>query len=387
MTKTTKQKKRSTSAAAAVKKIAGLVWAQPSEGGECTDALLEQMEQVVPVLVQRLSQQNDPSATEAFFALEAMVMRCLNPDRAEDSQQLSALLLQNLSSAPDTYSRHQLIRFIGMIGEREAATALQPWLDQAEDFEVTLLALRNIGNNPAFENISQKLLRSKGREFFALAIALGDWELNGVLQEKLLRRHLPTARQEELPALWKACAKCQELWIAPDLLKALQGPSKVLAGAARAALHTLLTGLGGWEAIELAQEFYVCDQSPIALQTWFQCCSHELTDDCFDAILDATLSDNLPLRETALELLDYASSSGVDIEQLINFASHIADEETKAAMVRMFGRHGDLVARPFVMSLLRDKSQTVRLAALEAAAALQGHLPSASLQFLLAVGK
>ncbi|NLF92464.1 MAG: HEAT repeat domain-containing protein [Oligosphaeraceae bacterium] len=373
--------------AAAVENIAGLIWALPAEGGENADALLSQMEQTVPALVQRLSQQNDPPATLAFFALEAMVMRCLNPDRSEDSLRLSALLLQNLSSAPDTYSRQQLIRFVGMIGEREAAAALQPWLDHPEDFEVTLLALRNIGNNPAFENISQKLLRSQGREFFALAIALGDWELSGVLQEELLRRHLPTVQPEELPALWKACAKCKELWIAPDLLQALQEPSKVLAGAARAALHTLLTSLGGWETIELAQKFYACDHSPIALRTWFQCCSHELTDDCFDAILAATLSDNLPLRETALELLDFASSNGVDIEQLIDFATHINHEETKAAMVRMFGRHGDPVARPFVMALIHDKSQTVRLAALEAARDLQGHLPSASLQFLLAVGK
>ncbi len=386
MTNTPKKSKQKTTASS-LDKVSALIWAQSSEGREIADSLLSQMVQSVPELVNRLSEQNDDAATQAFFALEAMVMYCLNPDRYEDSINLANALLKSLPEAPDNYSRNQLIRFIGLIGEREAAAALQPWLDNQDSFEATLLALRHIGNNPAFENISQKMLQSSGREFFALAIALGDWELNGVLKEELLREHLRTAQPNELPGIWMACAKCKEIWLAPDLLKALKGPAKVLAGAARSALHTLLTKLGGWENIDLAEKFYALDRSPIALLTWFQCCRHELTDDCFDAILAATLSDNLPLRETALEMWDYASSNGVDIEQMIDFANHITNTETKAAMIRMLGRHGDLIARPYVMSLIRDKNQAIRLAALQAAKDLQGHLPSASLQFLMAVNK
>ena len=373
--------------AAFQEQISALLWSSPDKGGKIADALLRQMASAVPLLVEQLSEENDSSATQAFFALEAMVLRCLNPESFEEGLELAELLLENLDSARDSYSRHQLIRFIGLIGADEAADALSPGLEEPEDFEVTLLALRNIGTDCAFENIVQKLLQSQGREFFALAIALGDWECNGILEEKLLRRHLPEILPEELPGLWKACAECRESWLAPDLLQALQGTSKVLAGAARAALHTLVISLENEEAIELAQKFYTQDPSPIALQTWFHCCHFDLSQNCFGAILAATQSDNLPLRESALELLNYTCHNSVEIEQLIDIIIKISHPETKAAMVRMLGRHRDLIARPFVMSLLRDESPVVRLAALEAARNLQGHLPSANLQFLLAIEK
>lgn len=358
-----------------LKQAGNLLWAEPACGHKIADELLQDAEKAVAQLLPCLSESNDEQATQAFFALEAMVMAALNPEcPPEQCRALVGELCRQLPAARDAYSRNQLIRYLGLLG-CDCVTALRPWLDKKEYFDVTLLALRHIGSLPALELISEKMADAKGSAYTALALAAADWEDADAIDPDKMRKELAKAPETELPALWNACARCGLSFVAEDLLKACKGKSKVSMAAARANLALLISKIRDWEtAVALGQQFYQVSPTAIALRTWFDACGTDITADCYEALTDAVQEAEPVLRETALELLGKASESGVESEMLVEFAGTLKSPAAKAAMLRMLGRHGKMIARPFIMACLWDKETELRQAAREAAEALQGKL-------------
>ena len=358
-----------------LKQAGNLLWAEPACGHKIADELLQDAEEVIAQLVPCLSESNDEQATQAFFALESMVMAALNPECSpEQCRALVAGLCKQLPAACDAYSRNQLIRYLGLLGY-DCVEALRPWLDNKEYFDVTLLALRHIGSLSALELISEKMADAKGSSYTALALAAADWEDAETIDPDKMCKALAKAPETELPALWNACARCGLSFVADDLLKACKGKSKVNMAAARASLALLISKIRDWEmAVSLGQQFYQVSPTAIALRCWFDACGTDITADCYEALTDAVQEAEPVLRETALELLDKASASGVETEMLVEFAGTLKSPAAKAAMVRMLGRHGKMIARPFIMACLWDKESDVRQAAREAAEALQGKL-------------
>jgi hypothetical protein len=359
----------------ALPKLDKLLWAEPANGHKTAGKLLADAGNALALLVPRLSESNDEQATQAFFALEAMVMGALNPEcPLEQYRALVAGLCQQLPAAGDAYSRNQLIRFLGLL-KYDCAEALRPWLDKKDYFAVTLLALRHIGSLPALELINAKMATAKGADYVALALAASDWAETETIDEDKMRKALAKAKESELPALWQACARCGLPFVADDLLKACKGERKAVAGAARASLALLISKIDDWEAaVALGQQFYQVSPTAIALRAWFDACEADITVDCYEALTDAVKEADPVLRETAVELLGKASSNDVETEMLIEFAGTLKSSSAKAAMLRMLGKHGKMIARPFVMACLWDKEPEVRQAAQEAAEALQGKL-------------
>ena len=358
-----------------LKQAGNLLWAEPACGHKIADELLQDAEEVIAQLVPCLSESNDEQATQAFFALESMVMSALNPECSpEQCRTLVAGLCKQLPAACDAYSRNQLIRYLGLLGY-DCVEALRPWLDNKEYFDVTLLALRHIGSLSALELISEKMADAKGSSYTALALAAADWEDAETIDPDKMCKALAKAPETELPALWNACARCGLSFVADDLLKACKGKSKVNMAAARASLALLISKIRDWEmAVSLGQQFYQVSPTAVALRCWFDACGTDITADCYEALTDAVQEAEPVLRETALELLDKASVSGVETEMLVEFSGTLKSPAAKAAMVRMLGRHGKMIARPFIMACLWDKEPDVRQAAREAAEALQGKL-------------
>ncbi len=359
----------------ALPKIDALLWAEPAKGHKIAAKLLADAENVLAQLAPRLSESNDEQATQAFFALEAMLMSALDPECPPDQcKALMTGLCQQLPSVADAYSRNQLIRFLGLLGY-DCVEALRPWLDKKEYFDVTLLALRHIGNLSALELISEKMVAAKGAEYVALALAAADWEEAEAIDEDKMRKALAKAPESDLPALWQACARCGLGFIADDLLKACKGKKKVLAGAARASLSLLISKIGDWEtAMACGQQFYQSIPCAASLRCWYDACRSDITADCYVALANAVEEGEPVLRETAVELLGKASYNDVAIEILIEFTATLKSPSAKAAMLRMLGKHGKIIARPFIMACLWDKEAEVRQAAKEAAESLQGKL-------------
>ncbi len=355
--------------------MGNLLWAEPACGHKIAEELLQDAETAVAQLVPCLSESNDDAATQAFFALEALVMSALNPEcPPEQCRALVAGLSKQLPVARDACSRNQLIRYLGMLGY-DCVEALRPWLDKKEYFDVTLLAMRHIGSLPALELIAEKMADAKGSAYTALALAAADWEEADAIDPDKMRKALDKAPETELPALWNACARCGLSFVADDLLKACKGKSKVAMAAARANLALLISKIRDWEtSVALGQQFYQVSPGAIALRCWFDACGTDITADCYEALTDAVQEAEPVLRETALELLGKSSASGVETEMLVEFAGTLKSPSAKAGMLRMLGRHGKMIARPFIMACLWDKEPDVRQAAQEAAEALQGKL-------------
>lgn len=383
--KITKTAKKADKTSKALTLAGQLHWAEPATGHKIAVELLKDAAKSIADLVSCLSESNDEQATQAFFALEAIVMTALDPEVDNATCKVVVVALtDNLPLARDCYSRSQLIRYLGLLGY-DVTEALRPWLEQPEYFEVTLLALRHIGSLPAFELITEKLATASGSAYTAFALAAADWEEDDAIELEKMRKTLAKAPAEELPALWNACARCGLTFVADDLLKACKGEKRVLAAAARASLALLIGRIRDWEkAVALGQQFYQATPCAISLRTWFDACGQDITADCYEALTDAVQEENPVLRETALELLGKASDSGVETEMLVEFAGSLAAPTAKAALLRMLGRHGKMIARPLIMANLWDKDPLVRQAAIEAAEALQGKLDAGSLKAVVA---
>ena len=383
--KITKTAEKADKTSKALKLAGQLHWAEPAIGHEIATELLKNAAKSIADLIPRLSESNDEQATQAFFALEAIVMTALDPEvENETCKAVVVALADNLPLAKDCYSRSQVIRYLGLLGY-DVTEALRSWLDQPEYFEVTLLALRHIGSLSAFELITEKLATASGNAYTAFALAAADWEEEDAIEPEKMRKALAKAPAAELPALWNACACCGLAFVAEDLLKACQGKTKVLAAAARASLALLVDSIRNWEkAVALGQQFYQTTPCAISLRTWFDACGQDITADCYEALTDAVQEENQVLRETALELLGKASDSGVETEMLVEFAGSLTAPTAKAALLRMLGRHGKMIARPLIMASLWDKDLLVRQAAIEAAESLQGKLDARSLQAVVA---
>jgi hypothetical protein len=245
---------------------------------------------------------------------------------------------------------------------------------------VTLLALRHIGSLSALELIREKMSTAKGSAFTALVLAAADWEDGEMMDPAKIRKALANAPETELPALWNACARCGLTFIADDLLKACNGSSNVTMAAARANLALLISNICEWEAaVALGQQFYKASPTAIALRCWVDACGTDITVDCYEALTDAAVQETEPiLRETAIELLGKVSENDVATEILVEFAGALKSPSAKAPMVRMLGRHGKIIARPFIMACLWDKEPEVRQAAREAIETLEGKLDAAN---------
>ena len=93
---------------------------------------------------------------------------------------------------------------------------------------------------------------------------------------------------------------------------------------------------------------------------------------------------DLLLRRTALKFLEKGFRQKGMTENMVLLAQGIEDDEIKSDILGMLGRRGEMAARPYILSCILDGSPTVRAAALEAAARLEGRpLDSGQLTALL----
>ena len=96
------------------------------------------------------------------------------------------------------------------------------------------------------------------------------------------------------------------------------------------------------------------------------------TEETFDILWDCVVNGDQILRLTALKYLAGGFEKTLWTELILLRTLAIKNAEAKADAVRMLGKRGDVAARPYVLSCLRDQSPLVRQAALEAADCFPG---------------
>ena len=96
------------------------------------------------------------------------------------------------------------------------------------------------------------------------------------------------------------------------------------------------------------------------------------TEETFDILWECVTEGDQILRLTALKYLAGGFERLVWTERILQRTMALESAEAKADAVRMLGKRGDVAARPYVLSCMKDASPLVRQAALEAASCFPG---------------
>lgn len=349
--------------------LADIVWADQSAGAKAAEKLLAAGLPAVKGLVARLGLGNDACCVRAGFALEAM--RITASAQAEPMEQLGSWLQEAWPDCRDAAARAEVCRQLGLLGgEITAPDIIGRLAKPNEDFQPVLMMFRQIGGWGIEKEILQLATSSRNNQHLvALATALADFPVDDEDPRlfKVLAKALAVAEPQELPALWLTCVKCGYQPVVPLLFAGMAATSKTLAGAARAALYTLLIESEGFEDTqEIARRFYREYCGPASLQGLI-CCLGEVSE-VYGVLLHCATGNDAVLRGNALRFLSGMFAGPVTTEQLIAQAREIKESAVLADFIRMLGERGDATARNYVMSMLFSAQAEVRAAALEAAA-------------------
>ena len=324
-----------------------------------------------------------------------------------------------LGKARDDTARAVIVKCLQQLGDTACVPVLGRYLLKGEPmFSHSLNALRAISGELAADTLHEAFLKADGKARALLCAAMLEAE---VVSDELLDEALDCLLETDDPALARllmgrlASRGCAE--IADKLLRMLHGISRVDAAQARRALLTLVCeedffinvddeddgceddGCGyeddcyedggcGYEdggcedgshdanserLEEICRRFHRVDSSPASLYALAIVLGE--CDEVFEALCKALRSRNAVLRAAANGVFKCMFSGVEHTQRLVGIAAGLRTG-AKADMLYMLGSRKDMVARPFVMSCLSDKSPLVRQAALEAARKLPGNVVS-----------
>lgn len=362
---------------------AKLVWADAKAGEAAASQLLRGATGAVRELVANLHASNDEATVQASFALEAMVMASAAPEQGNQRASLASALVKALGAAADDVARDVVIRALQQIGGDDEVPALAKCLEQEGAFDTALLALRQIGTEKAYLAIKNSLARASGRRRALLAAALGDFDdpcchpdIPGLVAGVLAK-----ADPADAPMLWAALARLGHAGVAPALAKALKGTAKSRAAVARGCMSLLARNCRSEDdAAGVIAELFKAEPDSVSSLMALQD-NMEEDEDSVPYLLGLMTSDSRVMRETVAGILMQGYAGSVVTERVISFYQQAGDgghalacTELKQTIIRLLGQRGDLVARPFLMSLLHDPEAAVRKSALTAIESLIGPL-------------
>lgn len=353
--------------------LTNVVWADRTVGQKIAKDVMAKGLPAVKTLVSYLHVENSDEAVRAGFALEALRTAVMERKDNAEMEMLCTWLQEAWTDCRDASARAEVCRQLAMLGGEITATEIIDKLAQPnEDFQPVLMMFRQIGG----WGIEQEILKLAAascnkRHLVALASALADFPIDDEDPRLniVLAKALAVAEPQELPALWLTCVKCAYQPVVQLLLEGMDAPSKTLAGAARAALYTLLIESEGFEDTqEVARRFFCEYRCPAALQGLI-CCLGEVNE-IYEILLDCAVDDDSILRHNALRFLSGMFAGPLTTEMLVAHASTIQESAVLADFIRMLGERDDATAQNYVMSMLFSRQAEVRAAALEAAGRL-----------------
>ena len=393
--------------------VSCLEWAGREDGLRTVENLLEDVDGAVGALVPMLSNSNDHDTVLASFALDGMVMQVLRGQDGDGrANGLGTALARMLGKAKDDTARAVIVKCLQQLGDTACVPVLGRYLLKGEPmFSHSLNALRSISGELAADTLHEAFLKADGKARALLCAAMLEAE---VVSDELLDEALDCLLETDDPALARllmgrlASRGCAE--IADKLLHMLHGISRVDAAQARRALLTLVCEEdffinvddeydgceddgcgcehdgcedGGCEdgshdakserLEEICRRFHRVDSSPASLYALAIVLGE--CDEVFEALCKALRSRNAVLRAAANGVFKCMFSGVEHTQRLVGIAAGLRTG-AKADMLYMLGSRKDMVARPFVMSCLSDKSSLVRQAALEVARKLPGNVVS-----------
>lgn len=345
-----------------------LVWANAEEARKSVKIMMDNVDESAMALVKQLSHANDDATVQASFAIEAMVMNALQPNMEAERKSLAMGLAKALPEAKDDTSVCVVLQALRYLAVSETVDAIAAYLKKEPTFTYALMALRVINDDAAMEEVEKAAFSTKDKKKKAvlLAAALGYPKCSDEAVDTafdLLDEGLP---DELHRMLLGAFAVLGEEEVSLDLLDALESESKVNAGQARRSLRFLaLTATSK----DVANDFYAKEAKEPAFTTKIALLPESKA---FDLLLDVIENGDAPMRACAMQYVVFGFVGPKWTEKLVAFAAGMECPAVKAELIEAMGKRGDIAARPFIMSMLNDKSPLVRKAALKAVNKLPG---------------
>ena len=404
-----------------------LVWANAADGRKAIAALSKHYDETLKALVPLLSEKNDDATVQASFALDGMTMAALAPNKEAKAEQLCLALSNNFKLAKNNTARCILLKCMDQIcasvpvNGDEFFKCLGKCLKAGEPiFTYALNVLRRLYNShKALELLSNAARKADDRKKAILYAAMmespsGKWDYFDECYDYALSLK---DKPELFRMLCAALAPHGDVTLVDALMELLASKSKVDQGQARRAFLAMCSDCNDFS--EYDENDDNCDDCDCDDCDCDDCdcddCDCDDCDDCDDdcddfdsqlptekvARLFASLEPREPallglmstigdtreafeilwecviegdqiLRLTALKYLAGGFEKMVWTEQILQRTMALKCVEAKADVVRMLGKRGDVAARPYVLSCLRDASPLVRQAALEAASQFPG---------------
>ena len=370
-----------------------LVWAEPEQGRAFIGRMAENPEAAVAKLAACLKEANDSPTVVASFALEGLVHRSLEPDQDKLRAALATALAEQLPKAADATARCILLHFLQLLAVPSTVSAVAEWLDgEPKERTAALGALKSIDTGEAYEAIWSAAWRTPSRlaraEMLTVVLAFAT-----VDQEYLDRALIFAGKRWDTAArmVWPGLASQGALKLLPILFEASGSPKCEIAGTARRAFLTILkqspdaevrrqtAGIPQGKGTDPAA---LCDLCILECKSWalsfhkryggvqgmeaLLLAFGECDESFFHLVKELGSADPV-LRAAAMERL---STGFADTEftqwmmAAIKPGKRFARQ--RAALIKVLGNRGDVMARPCVNAALSDSEAEVRAAAVEA---------------------
>lgn len=361
-------------------KVADFLAQMPTKDLAHRDKILNEFIELGPQAFLKLAQLLTPAGkgddTAVRFAMNSLSRFASEFGKGEEKIFVETELLKALESQSDIEVKTFILNQLNLVGGEKTIAATGKYLTDKQLAEPTVQALLDIENKAAAKVFMEALPSVEEKLKVTLIRALGEIKCTGAVTEitPLVNSNNPEMKKTALTAL----ANIGDPGSYKTLLAAANAVQfKYEATNAAEAFLNYSNRLGEQNETELCKKackaIFKANQSAgilhnhsKALAIYAKYYGYEVTP----LLLEAVENSNKPFRYSALNIAE--NIGGVaDTRKWIAKAENVS-KETKAEIISMLGRRGDLHARYFVEKNLNCSLAEVREEALTALAKLKG---------------
>ncbi|NOY80729.1 MAG: DUF1080 domain-containing protein [Kiritimatiellaeota bacterium] len=347
--------------------IRKLRWAKPDVGRAVVAQLLKNGEPAVRELAALIHPPGKGDDADARFALQGLVLYVMRSGSEADRLTVSRGLIEALAAEPDPAVAAFLIRRLQLVGRAEAVEPLARYLGDDRLCEPATQALIEIDDDAARAALRNALRQAVGKRRVTLVRALGRLrDRRAATQVLPLVDH---ADRELRIAAWYALANSGEIAVAPVLEKASRSDNPYERSVAVRDCLLLARRLG--QAGRRDAAVTICRKllrTPVTAATRQIVCgalaqlAELLGKDALPDLVTAIQGKDWQVRAAALRLAQGLPGAEVTAK-FAELARNLPDPAARAAVIDMLGERGDPSALPAIEQGLVDRDENVRKSA------------------------
>ncbi len=360
-------------------KVADLLAQMPTKDLVHRDRVINELIELGPEGFQKVTNLLVPPGegddTAVRFAINSCSRYASEFGKERERDFVEIQLLKALENQSDKDVKTFLMNELNLVAGEKTIPAIKVYLTDEYLAEPATQTLLSIGGKPAAHALLEALPNAPEKCKTTLIKALGELQCIGALQQitPLVNDKNPEMRKIVLQALANIGS--------PDSYKALSAAAKSVNYAYEATNSTeaflnYIDRLGEKNETELCKkacnEIFKANQADDKLHNYSKALAiytKYFGTDAISLLLKAVESTNKPFRYSALNLAEKTGDIAAT-RQWIAKAQSVPDE-TKAEIISMLGRRGDLLAVDFVTESLNSSSEAIRTESIEALVKLE----------------